>query len=66
MAGLTSFTELFTSLFSNRFSLTCNINHGGKICTAKIVDKSDPEGEDAAKREFKNLKALRHEKMVSP
>merc|ERR1711879_343103 len=40
-------------------------NHEGKISTVKVFDKSDVEGDDAAKREFKNLKTLRHEKMVS-
>ena len=37
-----------------------------RVCTAKVFDKSDPEGDDAAKRELKNLKSLRHERMVSP
>ena len=36
-----------------------------RVCTAKVFDKSDPEGDDAAKRELKNLKSLRHERMVS-
>ena len=39
--------------------------HVLRVCTAKVFDKSDPEGDDAAKRELKNLKSLRHERMVS-
>ena len=57
--------DFMSELLKGRFSMTCNINHGGRVSTAKIFDKSDPEGEDAAKREFKNLKTLRHERMVS-
>lgn len=37
----------------------------GKLCTTKLFDKSFTEADDAAKREFKNLKTLRHEKIVS-
>ncbi len=57
--------DFMSELMKGRFSLTANINHNGRICTAKIYDKSDEEGADAAKREFKNLKALRHERMIS-
>jgi hypothetical protein len=57
--------DFMSELMRGRFSLTCNINHGGRVCTAKIFDKSDPEGDEASKREFKNLKSLRHERIVS-
>jgi len=57
--------DFMSELSRGRFSLTCNINHGGRVCTAKVFDKSDPEGDDAAKRELKNLKSLRHERMVT-
>merc|ERR1712111_223184 len=33
--------------------------------SVKLFDKASTEGSDAATREFKNLKTLRHEKMVS-
>ncbi len=56
--------DFMSELSRGRFWLTTNINHNGKVCTAKIFDKSDAEGADAAKREFKSLKALRHEKLV--
>lgn len=54
-----------SELGRGRFSVTANVNHGGRVCTAKVFDKSDPEGEDAARREFKNLKSIRHERLVS-
>lgn len=57
--------DYLCDLFKGRFNVTANVNHGGKISTVKVFDKSDPEGDEAAKREFKNLKTLRHEKMVS-
>ena len=53
-----------SELTKGRFSVTSNISHAGKMCTCKVFDKADAEGEEAAKREFKNLKTLRHEKMV--
>ena len=56
--------DYLCDLFKGRFNVTANVNHGGKISTVKVFDKSDPEGDEAAKREFKNLKTLRHEKMV--
>lgn len=56
--------DFMSELMLGQFSLTCNISHKGKISTAKIYDKSDPDGADAAKREFKNLKSLRHQRMV--
>merc|ERR1719326_2502293 len=37
----------------------------GKVYSVKLFDKASTEGGDAAMREFKNLKTLRHEKMVS-
>eukprot|EP00094_Tigriopus_californicus_P003329 TCALIF_03202-PA protein Name:"Similar to unc-89 Muscle M-line assembly protein unc-89 (Caenorhabditis elegans)" AED:0.27 eAED:0.27 QI:0/0.83/0.76/0.92/0.91/0.88/25/216/2842 len=57
--------DFMSELMLGQFSLTCNISHKGKISTAKIYDKSDPDGADAAKREFKNLKSLRHQRMVT-
>jgi hypothetical protein len=57
--------DFLCELTKGRFSVTANVNHGGKLCTAKIFDKSTAEGDDAAKREFKNLKTLRHDKIVS-
>merc|ERR1711902_238246 len=57
--------DYLCDLFKGRFNVTANVNHGGKISTVKVFDKSDPEGDEAAKREFTNLKTLRHEKMVS-
>jgi serine/threonine protein kinase len=57
--------DFLCDLFKGRFSVTANVNHGGKIASVKIFDKSDSEGDEAAKREFKNLKTLKHEKMVS-
>lgn len=56
--------DFMSEVMRGRFCMTANINHGGRICTAKVFDKTDPEGDDAAKREFKNLKGLKHEKMV--
>jgi len=35
------------------------------VYSVKLFDKASTEGGDAAMREFKNLKTLRHEKMVS-
>merc|ERR1712109_80528 len=40
-------------------------NKEGKVYSVKLFDKASTEGGDAAMREFKNLKTLRHEKMVS-
>ena len=56
--------DFLCDLFKGRFNVTANVNHGGKICSVKIFDKTDPEGDESSKREFKNLKTLRHEKMV--
>ena len=57
--------DYVSELTKGRFSVTANVNHKSKFATCKLFDKSDPEGEDSAKREFKNLKTLKHEKMVS-
>merc|ERR1711862_243734 len=48
-----------------RFAVTANVNKEGKMYSVKLFDKASTEGSDAATREFKNLKTLRHEKMVS-
>merc|ERR1712172_268648 len=52
-------------LAKGRFSVTANVNKEGKVYSVKLFDKANSEGNDAAMREFKNLKTLRHEKMVS-
>ena len=58
--------EFVSELGKGRFSATANVSHnGGKICTCKIFDKSTTDGEEASKREMKNLKTLRHERLVS-
>ncbi len=54
-----------SELTRGRFAMTANANHGGKVCTVKVFDKSEEEGADAAKREFKNLRGLKHERLVS-
>ncbi|XP_040572571.1 protein Obscurin [Lepeophtheirus salmonis] len=57
--------EYISELSKGRFSVTSNVSSVGKLFSVKVFDKSDEEGEDAAKREFKNLRTLRHEKLVS-
>ena len=58
--------EFISELSKGRFSVTANVCHaGGKATTCKVFDKSTPEGEEASKREMKNLKTLRHERLVS-
>ena len=58
--------DFISELSKGRFSVTANISHaGGKASTCKVFDKSNPEGEEASKREMKNLKTLRHERLVS-
>merc|ERR1712142_1219924 len=52
-------------LAKGRFSVTANVNKEGSVYSVKLFDKANSEGNDAAMREFKNLKTLRHEKMVS-
>lgn len=56
--------DFMSELARGRFAMTANINHNGHICAAKIFDKSDPDGDEAAKREFKNLKSLKHQRLV--
>ena len=58
--------DFISELSKGRFSVTANVSHaGGKVSTCKVFDKSTSEGEDASKREMKNLKTLRHERLVS-
>jgi len=57
--------DFMGELAKGRFSVTANVNKDGKVCSVKLFDKANSEGNDAAMREFKNLKTLRHEKMVS-
>merc|ERR1712033_33855 len=54
-----------SELAKGRFSVTANVNKDGKVYSVKAFDKASTEGNEAAMREFKNLKTLRHEKMVS-
>ena len=56
---------IFPNILGESVAVTHFLN-AFRVCTAKVFDKSDPEGDDAAKRELKNLKSLRHERMVSP
>merc|ERR1711962_1214325 len=57
--------DYVSELTRGRYCVTANVNHKSKAATCKLFDKSDAEGDEAAKREFKNLKTLKHEKMVS-
>jgi serine/threonine protein kinase len=57
--------DYMSDLGKGRFSITANVNKEGKVFTVKAFDKVNPEGNEAAMREFKNLKTLRHERMVS-
>ena len=57
--------DFMSEIAKGRFSVTANINKGGKVYSVKAFDKSNPEGNESAMREFKNLKTLRHERMVS-
>merc|ERR1711971_856620 len=57
--------DFMGELAKGRFSVTANVNKEGKVYSVKLFDKANSEGNDAAMREFKNLKTLRHEKMVS-
>merc|ERR1719188_1028285 len=57
--------DFMSELAKGRFSVTANVNKEGKMYSVKLFDKASTEGSDAATREFKNLKTLRHEKMVS-
>merc|ERR1712198_635755 len=57
--------DFMSELAKGRFSVTANVNKEGKVYSVKAFDKASTEGNEAAMREFKNLKTLRHEKMVS-
>jgi len=57
--------DFMSELAKGRFSVTANVNRDGKVYSVKAFDKTSEEGKEAAMREFKNLKTLRHEKMVS-
>ena len=57
--------DFMNEISKGRFSVTANVNKDGKVFSVKAFDKSNPEGSEAAQREFKNLKTLRHEKIVS-
>jgi len=57
--------DFMNEISKGRFSATANVNKDGKMYSVKAFDKSNPEGSEAAQREFKNLKTLRHEKIVS-
>merc|ERR1712107_225779 len=57
--------DFMSELAKGRFSVTANVNKEGKVYSVKLFGKASTEGGDAATREFKNLKTLRHEKMVS-
>merc|ERR1711890_89046 len=57
--------DFMSEIAKGRFSVTANVNREGKVYSVKAFDKSSVEGNDAAMREFKNLKTLRHERMVS-
>jgi len=57
--------DFMNEINKGRFSVTANVNKDGKVFSVKAFDKSNAEGNEAAQREFKNLKTLRHEKIVS-
>merc|ERR1712241_670687 len=57
--------DFMNEVSKGRFAATANVNKEGKLYSVKVFDKVNAEGNDAAQREFKNLKALQHEKMVS-
>merc|ERR1712142_1394479 len=57
--------DFMSEISKGRFAVTANVNREGKVFSVKAFDKSDTEGNEAAQREFKNLKTLRHEKIVS-
>merc|ERR1712110_70235 len=57
--------DFMSELAKGRFSVTANVNKEGKVYSVKCFDKASTEGNESAMREFKNLKTLRHEKMVS-
>merc|ERR1712098_615242 len=57
--------DFMSEIAKGRFSVTANVNKEGSVYSVKLFDKANSEGADAAMREFKNLKTLKHEKMVS-
>merc|ERR1719464_1824808 len=57
--------DFMSEIAKGRFAVTANVNKDGKVYSVKAFDKNNSEGNEAAMREFKNLKTLRHEKMVS-
>merc|ERR1719436_1233835 len=57
--------DFMSDFAKGRFSVTANVNKDGKVFSVKAFDKVNAEGNEAAMREFKNLKTLQHEKMVS-
>merc|ERR1711931_39933 len=57
--------DFMNEVSKGRFAATANVNKEGKLYSVKVFDKVNAEGNDAAQREFKNLKTLRHEKIVS-
>merc|ERR1711923_439834 len=57
--------DFMNEVSKGRFAATANVNKEGKLYSVKVFDKVNAEGNDAAQREFKNLKALQHEKIVS-
>merc|ERR1711915_320519 len=57
--------DFMNEIFKGRFAATANVNKDGKVFSVKAFDKANSEGSEAAQREFKNLKTLRHEKIVS-
>merc|ERR1712184_177136 len=57
--------DFMSEIAKGRFAVTANVNKDGKVYSVKAFDKNNSEGNEAAMREFKNLKSLRHEKMVS-
>merc|ERR1711931_353826 len=57
--------DFMSELAKGRFSVTANVNKDGKVYSVKAFDKASTEGNESAMREFKNLKTLKHEKMVS-
>merc|ERR1712179_538748 len=57
--------DFMSEIAKGRFSVTANVNKDGKVYSVKAFDKASVEGNESAMREFKNLKTLRHEKMVS-
>merc|ERR1712027_123270 len=57
--------DFMSEIAKGRFAVTANVNKDGKVYSVKAFDKNATEGNESAMREFKNLKTLRHEKMVS-